>query len=100
MPPKRQAPSSDSSSSSIPKKAKVDTDNNDDEEEEEVQTSKKVWLKKGAAAVDTECDIGHSTHVVDQNGDVYDAMMNQVWQLFPFFGEWLVCGKMLTLCFR
>jgi len=80
MPPKRSAAAAADSAESDSKKVKLtDTTATTDDASSSTTTTttKKVWMKKGAAAVDIECDVASTTHVVDQNGDVYDAMLNQ-----------------------
>lgn len=59
------------------KAAKTDAVDVDDGTKDTDKEQKKKLVVKGKAAVDQECSIASTSHVVENNGIVYDCMLNQ-----------------------
>ena len=59
------------------KAVKTDADDVDDGTKDVDTEQKKKLVVKGKAAVDQECSIASTSHVVEDNGIVYDCMLNQ-----------------------
>lgn len=59
------------------KAVKTETTDVDDGTKDSDAEQKKKLVVKGKAAVDQECSIASTSHVVEDNGIVYDCMLNQ-----------------------